>query len=72
MTLRADATAVLHSEYGENWTENYPSPVKQLAEKDGLTYYLAYVSDVQYDPANQEIARQVQGNVHCRAEYHRG
>lgn len=56
MTLRADATAVLHSAYGENWTENYPSPVKQLAEKDGLTYYLAYVSDVQYDPANQEIA----------------
>ena len=56
MTLRADATAVLHSEYGDNWTTNYPSPVKQLAEKDGLTYYLAYVSDVQYDPANQEIA----------------
>ena len=56
MTLRVDATAVLHSEYGENWTENYPSPVKQLAEKDGLTYYLSYVSDVQYDPANQEIA----------------
>lgn len=56
MTLNVDATAVLHSEYGENWTENYPSPVKQLAEKDGLTYYLAYVSDVQYDPANQEIA----------------
>lgn len=56
MTLRADATAVLHSAYGENWTKNYPSPVKQLAEKDGLTYYLAYVSDVQYDPSNQEIA----------------
>lgn len=56
MTVCADATAVLHSEYGENWTGNYPSPVKQLAEKDGLTYYLAYVSDVQYDPANQEIA----------------
>lgn len=56
MTLRADATAVLHSTYGENWTENYPSPVKQLAEKNGLTYYLAYVSDVQYDPSNQEIA----------------
>ena len=56
MTLNVDATAVFHSEYGENWTKNYPSPVKQLAEKDGLTYYLAYVSDVQYDPANQEIA----------------
>ena len=56
MTLRVDATAVLHSEYGDNWTKNYPSPVKQLAEKDGLTYYLAYVSDVQYDSSNQEIA----------------
>lgn len=56
MMLNVDATAVLHSEYGENWTKNYPSPVKQLAEKDGLTYYLAYVSDVQYDPSNQEIA----------------
>lgn len=56
MTVCVDATAVLHSEYGENWTKNYPSPVKQLAEKDGLTYYLAYVSDVQYDPSNQEIA----------------
>lgn len=56
MTLNVDATAVLHSEYGENWTENYAMPVKQLAEKDGLTYYLAYVSDVQYDPSNQEIA----------------
>ena len=56
MTLRADATAVLHSTYGENWTENYPVPAKELAQKDGLTYLLEYVSDVQYDPANQEIA----------------
>lgn len=56
MTLNVDATAVLHSEYGENWTKNYPSPVKQLAEQDGLTYFLIYASDVQYDPSNQEIA----------------
>lgn len=56
MTLRADATAVLHSTYGDNWTENYPVPVKELAQKDGLTYLLEYVSDVQYDPSNQEIA----------------
>ena len=56
MTLRADATAVLHSAYGDNWTENYPVPAKELAQKDGLTYLLEYVSDVQYDPANQEIA----------------
>lgn len=56
MTLNVDATAVLHSEYGENWTKNYPSPVKQLAEKDGLTYFLIYASDVQYDPSNAEQA----------------
>lgn len=56
MTLRADATAVLHSTYGDNWTENYPVPAKELAQKDGLTYLLEYVSDVQYDPSNQEIA----------------
>ena len=37
MTLNVDATAVLHSDYGVNGTKNYPSPVKQLAEKDGLT-----------------------------------
>lgn len=56
MTLRVDATAVLHNEYGDNWTENYPVPAKELAQKDGLTYLLEYVSDVQYDPSNQEIA----------------
>lgn len=56
MTLRVDATAVLHSTYGDNWTENYPVPAKELAQKDGLTYLIEYVSDVQYDPPNQEIA----------------
>lgn len=56
MTLNVDATAVLHSEYGENWTENYAMPVKQLAEQDGLTYFLIYASDVQYDPSNAEQA----------------
>ena len=56
MTLNVDATAVLHREYGENWTENYAMPVKQLAEQDGLTYFLIYASDVQYDPSNAEQA----------------
>ncbi len=36
--------------------KNYPFR-SQLAEKDGLTYYLAYVSDVQYDPSNQGDCR---------------
>ncbi len=56
MVLQAQSTAILHEDYGENWTENYPVPAKELAQKDGLTYLLEYVSDVQYDPANKEIA----------------
>ena len=35
-------------------------PVKQLAEQDGLTYFLIYASDVQYDPSNG-AGCQVQG-----------
>lgn len=56
MTLEAQPTAALKQSYGENWTENYPVPVKQLAEQDGLTYFLIYASDVQYDPSNAEQA----------------
>ena len=54
MTLEAQPTAALKQSYGENWTENYAMPVKQLAEQDGLTYFLIYASDVQYDPSNAE------------------
>lgn len=58
MTLEAQPTAALKQSYGENWTENYAMPVKQLAEQDGLTYFLIYASDVQYDPSNAEqVAR---------------
>ena len=56
MTLDAQPTAALRKDYGENWTENYAVPVKQLAERDGLTYFLTYASDVQYDPSNKEQA----------------
>ena len=56
MTLEAQPTAALKQSYGENWTENYPFPVKQLAEQDGLTYFLIYAADVQYDPSNAEQA----------------
>ena len=56
MTLEAQPTAALKQSYGENWTENYAVPVKQLAEQDGLTYFLIYASDVQYDPSNAEQA----------------
>ena len=56
MKLEAQPTAALKQSYGENWTENYAMPVKQLAEQDGLTYFLIYASDVQYDPSNAEQA----------------
>lgn len=56
MTLEAQPTAALKQSYGENWTENYAMPVKQLAEQDGLTYFFIYASDVQYDPSNAEQA----------------
>ena len=56
MTLEAQPTAALKQSYGENWSENYAMPVKQLAEQDGLTYFLIYASDVQYDPSNAEQA----------------
>lgn len=56
MTLEAQPTAALKQSYGENWTENYAMPVKQLAEQDGLTYFLIYASDVQCDPSNAELA----------------
>ncbi len=56
MTLTAQPLSVLKRDYGENWTENYPVPVKSLAEQDGLAYFLIYPSDVQYDPADEQAA----------------
>ena len=56
MTLTAQPLSVLKRDYGENWTENYPVPVKSLAEWDGLAYFLIYPSDVQYDPADEQAA----------------
>ena len=56
MTLTAQPLSVLKRDYGENWTENYPVPVKSLAEQDGLAYFLIYPSDVQYDPVDEQAA----------------
>ena len=56
MTLQVQATESLKAQFGEDWQANYPVPCKQLAERDGLTYYLAFASDVQYDPSDENIA----------------
>ena len=56
MTLTAQPISVLKRDFGENWAENYPVPVRPLAERDGLAYFLIYPSDVQYDPADEQAA----------------
>ena len=58
MTLTAQLLSVLKRDFGENWAENYPVPIRPLAEQDGLAYFLIYPSDVQYDPADEQAAAQ--------------
>ena len=55
MWLDIQATAVLKAQFGEDWQAGYPVPCKELAERDGLTYYLAFASDVQYDINDEDI-----------------
>lgn len=55
MTLQVEATAYLREMYGEDWQAEYAIPSKELAERNGLTWYLAFASDVQYDPTDEEI-----------------
>ena len=55
MSLHAEATAYLRELYGEDWQAAYAVPCKELAERDGLTWYLTFASDVQYDPSDEAI-----------------
>lgn len=55
MSLQVEATAYLRELYGEDWQAAYAVPCKELAERDGLTWYLTYASDVQYDPSDEAI-----------------
>ena len=55
MWLDIQATAVLKAQFGEDWQAGYPVPCKELAERDGMTYYLAFASDVQYDINDEDI-----------------
>ena len=56
MSLNVGSTVVLEENNGADWEENFPVPCKKLAELDGLTYYLTFASDVQYDPQDEAIA----------------
>ena len=56
MSLNVGSAVVLEENNGANWEENFPMPCKKLAELDGLTWYLTFASDVQYDPQDEAIA----------------
>ena len=55
MWLCISATDVLEDDFGEDWEAGAPVLSKELAEQDGLTYYLAFASDVQYDTEDEGI-----------------
>lgn len=55
MWLHAEATAALKAQFGEDWEAGSPVPCKELVERDGLTYYLSFASDVQYDTTDEAI-----------------
>ena len=56
MSLNVGSTVVLEENNGADWEQTFPVPCKKLAELDGLTYYLTFASDVQYDPQDEAIA----------------
>lgn len=60
MWLCVEPTAILLRNFGEDWQTNGPVPMKLLAERNGMSYYLTYSSDVQYDIHNAEITAKYQ------------
>lgn len=55
MSLNVGSAVVLEENNGADWEQTFPVPCKKLAELDGLTYYLTFASDVQYDPQDETI-----------------
>ncbi len=52
MTLSVEPTDYLIENFGEDWEGNHPIPCKKIAERNGMSYYFTFVSDVQYDPTD--------------------
>ncbi|MDO5142572.1 MAG: hypothetical protein Q4D31_06085 [Eubacteriales bacterium] len=55
MWLGVQATATLQDQFGEDWALDFPVGCRALAERDGLTYYLWFASDIQFDPTEEAI-----------------
>ena len=55
MCLSVGSTVVLEENNGADWEQTFPVPCKKLAEQDGMTWYLTFASDVQYDTTDEQI-----------------
>lgn len=60
MNITMDLTALFKQNFGENWTAGFPVPCVELAQRDGLVWYAALASDVQYDPSDAAKAEAYQ------------
>ncbi len=58
MMLNVVPTDYLIENNGTDWEGNYPLPCKKITERNGMSYFLVFASDVQYDPANAAMAEQ--------------
>lgn len=52
MTVISAPTALMRERYGDDWTANYGAPCKELAEHEGLTYFVQYPPDTEYSAPN--------------------
>ena len=55
MCLSVGSTVVLEENNGADGEQTFPVPCKKLAEQDGMTWYLTFASDVQYDTTDEQI-----------------
>ncbi len=57
MSMNVMPTVILKENNGEDWESNYVVPCKKLAERNGMSYFLTFASDVQYDTSDAEISK---------------
>ncbi|MDY3619289.1 M56 family metallopeptidase [Agathobaculum sp.] len=71
MNVTVDLTALFKKNYGEDWAAGFPVPCVPLDERDGMSWFAALASDVQYDPADEAKAagyRKLYGDAEAMTE----
>ncbi len=53
MMLNVEPTDCMIENFGADWEGNHPLPCKKIAERNGMSYYFVFASDVQYDPTDE-------------------